>query len=278
MKSEAQKADYTVESSDVKHYYDTTTTWFLQFGATRPTGAIHRSLQLTDVPSAQPTDTVHTLIQQAIARYMPHARDALDLGCGVGASLARMAVLSPTLTMLRGVTISHQQAVIAQTMQRPVLQASYHALPFPAASFDVMWAIEAVLHSHTPWQFYAEAARCLRPGGILCVCDDVLTEAASAHPWVPAFREGWRAHALLTIAQHTSLAGMAGLQRCELRDLTPGLTLHLLPEALASVIATTYEQWAKHPLMTSMVGSMALQHALHSGDVRYTWMVLKKDD
>jgi SAM-dependent methyltransferase len=267
-----------VESSDVKHYYDTTTAWFLQFGATRSTGAIHRALHLADVPSAQPTDTVHALIQQAITMYVPHATAGLDLGCGVGASLARMAVLAPQLTTLRGVTISRQQALMAQTMQRPVVQASYHALPFPDASFDVLWAIESLLHSHTPWQFYAEAMRCLRPGGVLCICDDLLADGAAPQPWLPAFRDGWQAHALLTVAQHRSMAQMAGLRLCEVRNLTPGLTLHLLPHALATLIATTYPRWASHPLVTSMVGSMALQHALHSGDVQYTWMVLKKDD
>lgn len=267
-----------MESSDIQHYYDTTTAWFLQFGATRQSGAIHRVLQLADVPCAQPADTVHVLIQQAIATYVPSASAGLDLGCGVGASLARMAELVPPLTTLRGVTISRQQALMAQTMQRPVVQASYHALPFPDASFDVLWAIESLLHSHTPWRFYAEAMRCLRSGGVLCICDDLLAEGANPQPWLPAFRDGWQAHALLTVAQHRSMAQMAGFRLCEVRNLTPGLTLHLLPPALATLIATTYPRWARHALVTSMVGSMALQHALHSGDVQYTWMVLKKDD
>jgi SAM-dependent methyltransferase len=266
-----------VESSDVKHYYDTTTAWFLQFGATRTSGAIHRVLRLADVPDVHPTDTVHALIQRAMTRYAPDARAALDLGCGVGASLARMAVLAPSLTSFHGVTISQHQASIAQSLHRPVLQASYHQLPFATECFDVAWAIESLLHSESPWQFYAEAMRCLRPGGLLCICDDMLAEGAAEKPWVPAFRDGWRAHALLTVAQHRSLAQMAGFHLCEVRNLTPGLTLRLLPAALATKVATTYTHWATHPLVTSMVGSMALQHALQSGAVHYTWMVLKKD-
>jgi SAM-dependent methyltransferase len=150
-------------------------------------------------------------------------------------------------------------------------------LPFATECFDVAWAIESLLHSESPWQFYAEAMRCLRPGGLLCICDDMLAEGAAEKPWVPAFRDGWRAHALLTVAQHRSLAQMAGFHLCEVRNLTPGLTLRLLPAALATKVATTYTHWATHPLVTSMVGSMALQHALQSGAVHYTWMVLKKD-
>jgi SAM-dependent methyltransferase len=264
------------ETQQITHYYDTTTAWFLRFGETRKTGAIHRAVSVPEYALVAPTDTVHHLIAHAIRTYIPQATVGADLGCGVGASLQRMRALLPQLDRLHGITISSVQAQIAQHRGQAVSVASYHDLPFAPASLDVVWAIESLVHSAYPGQFYAEVARCLRPGGILCIVDDMATAQAEDSQWVPHMKAGWQAPGLQTLATHQEAAQQVGLEYREHRDLTAGLRIRVLPDEVALRVAHYLPTWFPHALVTSTIGSMALQQALAEGSIVYQCVVFQK--
>lgn len=110
----------------------------------------------------------------------PHAA-TLELGFGQGYNLAWLAERLPG-TRLSGVDITpghvrHVQAAMAERGLHNVdaRQGDFHALPWPDASFDQVFSIEAFCYARDPRQALAEAMRVLRPGGSLVLIDGYLT-------------------------------------------------------------------------------------------------------
>lgn len=111
----------------------------------------------------------------ALAAGLQPAQKLLDVGCGFGASslyLARRYGVAPT-----GITISPVQvemaaaAAAAERAHATFLLMDAQAMTFPPASFDVVWSVESISHYQRKRQFFASAARLLRPGGTLALLD-----------------------------------------------------------------------------------------------------------
>jgi SAM-dependent methyltransferase len=77
----------------------------------------------------------------------------------------------------------------APNLPAGVVRGSVHALPLPDRSLDFVYCNEALSHFLRPSAFLAEAARVLRPGGRLLVCDG---NNAQNPRTVSHVREIWR--------------------------------------------------------------------------------------
>jgi SAM-dependent methyltransferase len=97
-------------------------------------------------------------------------KDVLEFGCGGGqwsAALARQGA-RPV-----GFDLSEQQLAHARRLQRetgirfPLVQADAERVPFADASFDVVFADHGAFSFADPQHTVPEAARLLRPGGLL---------------------------------------------------------------------------------------------------------------
>src|SRR5262245_40316926 len=96
----------------VADYYDANTRRFLRFGEGSSSGAIHRCVWTPDAASAaDAADTVNRLVLDRLRGRVPAEKGrVLDLGCGVGATMVRLArAMDARVT---GVTISREQAEI----------------------------------------------------------------------------------------------------------------------------------------------------------------------
>lgn len=115
-------------------------------------------------------------IERALAHHLPAGtRRLLDIGTGTGRILE---VLAPRVQHAVGVDQSREMLALARANlarsgvdNAEIRQADMYALPFEAGSFDVV-TIHHVLHyADDPAAAIAEAARVVRPGGMVLVVD-----------------------------------------------------------------------------------------------------------
>jgi len=102
-----------------------------------------------------------------------HGRDVLDVGCGEGALARRLALAGARVVGLDPLAVAIERArdAVPASAAARFVEGSAEALPFPAASFDVVVFFNS-LHHVAPGSLdaaLAQAARVLRGGGVLYV-------------------------------------------------------------------------------------------------------------
>lgn len=274
---------------EIRTYYDKNTRLFLRFGSERSVQSIHRALWFPGVKTlSDALDGSNRLVleraQALSAEIQPTRFQVADLGCGVGATLGFVLSGLDRPAFGVGLTISPVQASIAgrrlagQGLHHPfsIMEADFQRLPL-AGGFHLIWSIEAFIHALNPELYLAEVARLLVPGGQLILVDDFATSEASAaaQTWRSAYRQGWFAPNLLTPDALSELANVTGLLVLESQDLTPSLHLRVLPGWLGRALLSIGSMLpVRHPILPSMLGSLALQHCLHTGFITYRCLVL----
>jgi tocopherol O-methyltransferase len=100
--------------------------------------------------------------------------DILDIGCGFGASSLYLAKhYNATVT---GITISPVQVEMAiQAAAGEQLDAKFLLMDAEAMNFqkqfDVLWSVESISHYQNREEFFASAAKLLKPGGLFAITD-----------------------------------------------------------------------------------------------------------
>ena len=103
--------------------------------------------------------------QSALIQFLGGGRPAtLEAGCGTGHWLA---LVEPRLDTVAGLDPSWKMLELAQAAapQALLVRATAERIPFGAASFDRVFAINAFHHFSDPVRFATECRRVLRPGG-----------------------------------------------------------------------------------------------------------------
>jgi len=279
----------------VADYYDANTRRFLRFGQGASSGAIHRGVWTPEVLNAvDAMDTVNRLVLERLQGQVPAGEGrVLDLGCGVGATMVRLA--QGIDAHVTGVTISREQAelgyqrlVAAGVADRcDIVCADFSDLP-AEPRYHAMVAIEAVVHAPSLAGLIPSLASRLHPGGRLILCDDWLTDREhdprSRQRCLAQFRAGWRTGSLHTVAQLAALAEPAGLRLVEDLDLTSYLHLGRPRDRMISLIvgATSglpgvRDRMVEKPFWANMIGGSALQTGLARRWLEYRLLVLERE-
>ena len=274
----------------VRRFYDRNTSAFVALGQGGRVGAIHRAVWGPGVTAE--SDAFH-FVEDRIAdalRALGAAVEGdrlrvLDLGCGVGASLCYLAGLWPLTGT--GITLSPVQARVAAGRievlslgdRVRVVEGSYTALPDSVGTVDAAYAIESFVHGPDPKAFFAEAARVIRPGGVLAICDDIArpTDDPRARRTLARFCRGWHVHSLVTQAQLQGLAAAAGFTHVATTELTPWLQLGRPRDVLVDLLLPLVA-WLplEHTRLGHLDGGRALQGALTRGWLGYDLTVFRR--
>jgi SAM-dependent methyltransferase len=275
--------------AEVRHYYDRNTRSFLEYGHGAATGSIHRAVL---APGVSTREEAFRYVEDQIAAVASERLPAsllthvVDLGCGVGASLCYLASRLP-VAAATGVTLSGVQAALArERVERAglaarvaCLEGDFTALPAAIGRADLAFAIESFVHGSDPRAFLDEAARLVRPGGVLIVCDDFLTRGATAaaRPVLEQFRRGWHVNTLIDAEALRDLAAAAGFDHLWTRDLTPWLELGRPRDRVFRAIAPLLRRLPRvPPRLANVSGGAALQTALARGWIRYEFAVFER--
>lgn len=125
---------------------------------------------------------------------LDHARDILEVGCGMGILTEQVARRAPT-ARVTGLEYSPEQ--LAEAPKPPaapanlvLLQGDAHDLPFADGSFDVVYCRFVLEHVADPGRVLNEMRRVLRSGGRAFVMEnDSLT--LEFDPPCPLFKDMW---------------------------------------------------------------------------------------
>jgi SAM-dependent methyltransferase len=280
-------AQFSVDA--VREYYDRNTRAFVARGEGGSAGAIHRAVW---GPGVHTHDEAFHYVEERVielVRRLPldvETPHVVDLGCGVGASLAHIARQLPGVTGT-GVTLSAVQARLAADRMATLglarrvscLEADFCSLPSGLKPVHVAYAIEAFVHASSPQRFLAECRKIVAPHGALAICDDFRRRGVEpqAETAVERFRRGWRVNTLLFPDELTALAREAGFRHESTADLTPYLELDR-PRDRAVGLLVKLIGWL--PLYSTslgyLIGGNALQQCLACGWLGYDFVVLRR--
>lgn len=144
---------------------------------------------LTEPPSDGEFETAQARLTDRLIGLSPlqSGQTVLDIACGFGGTLAAIDARLAGM-LLTGLNIDRRQlalcrgAVIGPGNTLTLVAADACALPFPPATFDHAFCVEAMFHFASRRRFLAEAARVLRPGGYLIASDILLRQPTPAEP------------------------------------------------------------------------------------------------
>jgi ubiquinone/menaquinone biosynthesis C-methylase UbiE len=161
-------------------------------------------------------------------------KDVLELGCGAAQWSIALARRGARCT---GLDLSEQQLAHARAAGAdfPLVHGTAEALPFADASFDVVFCDFGALTFTDPTLSIPEAARVLRPGGLLAFShgtplDSLCWNEASQsmervlqRPYFGLHREEWGEHVtfMLTYGAWIQLFRANGLRVEDLREIQP---------------------------------------------------------
>jgi ubiquinone/menaquinone biosynthesis C-methylase UbiE len=137
-------------------------------------------------------------IAETIAIEVPAGSRLLDVGCGPGEVLVRLAAIAPALdttgldvdaAMIERARAKAERSRGGASAVPQFVVADVASMPFPDASFDIVISSYAVHHWPDRSAGLAEIMRVLKPGGRAIVWD-----VAPPHPTGPSVGHGHGAH------------------------------------------------------------------------------------
>ncbi|MCU1451261.1 MAG: Methyltransferase type 12 [Acidimicrobiales bacterium] len=223
-----------------------------------------------------------------VAAPAPDAR-VLDAGCGFGGTVFHWQARAGG--RYEGLTLSRVQLDVArrEARRRGVEDlCRFHLRSYDeplVPEYDVVVAIESLIHSRDLMWTVPNLARGLRPGGVLVVLDDMaVADLDRARPVEAALlRDHWGCARYPTDADYRHAVALSGLTMAHDEDLSP-LMRPRPPDVLDgmqrrfSVLHRAIPVPPVRTVVSAYLGGIALERLHGSGDVRYRLLVARNDE
>ena len=214
----------------------------------------------------------------------------LDAGCGCGGSAIWLAanigcrvegvnVVLAQLSVARKAAAKHRVASKVRFSNQ-----DYCATSFQTASFDLVWALESVVHAEDKKAFAQEAARLLKKNGRLLMADLMLggKRKRGQDKRVQKVERGWAISNLLTPGSCRSLflnTGFTDVRLCDwTKNVQPSvkrladICRRALPKAKAKLSAREWNQTR----FENIVACIYIDELLEEGTLKYMMMTAHK--
>ena len=281
----------------VRDYYDRHTRAFVGLGEGRQSGAIHRAVWAPGVRTAD--EAIHYVDDQIAvairtlaraAHHEPpttihHPAHVVDLGCGVGASLIRLAQRFPirgtgvTLSPVQAGLAAHRISAAGLAGRVECIEADFCGLPPTVEQADAAFAIESFVHVTDASRFFEQCRRLIRPGGVLIICDDFRSarSGGAGDEAIERFCQGWHVNTLVTPEELRTQAAAAGFEHQTTDDLTPYLRIPRPRDRVIGAFLAVVERlpFARRRF-DDLIGGRALQTCLKRGWITYQLAVFRR--
>jgi SAM-dependent methyltransferase len=278
-----------MSAQDVAHYYDELHRWTakdkdFQVFSGRENDTIHRFLIDADTGAFSPT-TIYKFVDPHIATQAPVR--GLDAGSGYGGTCFRC--LHVHGGQWTGITISPEQWTSAKgiaTARGFDDRIDFHLSSYDSAlpgRFNVVVAIESLIHSPDPAHTVANLAAAIDPGGRMIIIDDMPIDDVpdSDTEFLAEFKRCWRCPVAPSAAGWIAAAGAAGLRLVGRNDLSGLMKPRAegdLDAALSDLSSRSGEKASAGfaRLSDAEIGGLHLERLHRRGSIRYTMLVFEK--
>jgi cyclopropane fatty-acyl-phospholipid synthase-like methyltransferase len=286
------------QSARVIQYYNATGADYKRFWTGPEDLAMHFGYYDASVRGHKASLLKMNAVLAGYARIAPTDR-VLDAGCGYGGSAIWLArhvgcqVVGITLVPAQVREARHNAARYQVADKARFEQMDYVCTAFPDASFDVVWALESIIHTDQKLEVLREAYRLLGPTGRIVSAEYLLrdhpplaeAELAALAPWL----EGWALARMVSVSDFARLAREAGFARVTTHDLTEHVRPSInrlgklrLPTLATAQIAAVLARglcvlglfsWDR---LRNYEGGVGMAKALRAGQWKYIVMVADK--
>ena len=215
-------------NSAVERYYDTTVDLYEKmWGEHVHHGYWNPGESPADNGADRHVATDRLVHKMAAFGPVPTGAKVLDVGCGIGGPA--LYLVGDLHCTLDGITLSAAQAARAQEKADALglgdrarfTQLDALSTGYPDDTYDVVWALESLMHIPDRVGFFAEMLRLLKPGGTLLVGtwasrdgelsaeDTEVLDLILKHQVMPSFS---------SLAEHEVLAGGVGFTDIAVQD------------------------------------------------------------
>jgi ubiquinone/menaquinone biosynthesis C-methylase UbiE len=209
----------------------------------------------------------------------------LEIGCGMGAparaTAQRLNIEVVGLELLSDQIRAGNHSKVTELGEARFVQGDACKLPFSDEIFDGVYSIESAFHYPDKSRFVQEAARVLKPNGILAVADIVLAENYRGN-WMKALcRRALAAPELFTLSAYHHAATETGLIPLFVDNLGSGVARsiqQLVPRVISSRKKLQTAGYARWYLLTIYLFAVSFVYIHNVVPVKYLLFVFQKKD
>ncbi len=203
--------------------------------------------EIDDVPAPRGPDWIFGLTDEI---GLKTSARVLDLGCGPGDQAraladryrARVVAIDPVVEQL------HHARAAAGSRPVLVMAGTMESIPAAAASIDLIWLRDALMHSNDPGSTFRECSRVLRPGGHLLLHTAYATARLAAHELELLEADMSVSRASLDVARVDAEISAAGLEIVRREVLGSELAEHYeLADGLGGRALVRLARLERHP-------------------------------